>query len=124
MLGLTPTARPPFVGRERELTALWDRLILTSQGHGGVAFVAGEPGVGKTRLVMEVAARARAESWLVLVGRAYDSDGMPPYLPWVAECWSTRLNPRLTGQSGLTEPEDDVLRLIAAELALNERSIE
>ncbi len=82
MLELTPTVRRPFMGRERELTALWARLALAGQGHGGVVLVAGEPGVGKTRLVMELADRARAEGWLVLVGRAYDSDGMPPFLPW------------------------------------------
>ena len=80
MLGLTPTVRPPFVGRERELAALWARLALAGQGHGGVVLAAGDPGVGKTRLVMELADRARAEGWLVLVGRAYDADGMPPYL--------------------------------------------
>jgi DNA-binding CsgD family transcriptional regulator/tetratricopeptide (TPR) repeat protein len=82
MLELTPAVRPPFVGREPELAALWARLALAGQGHGGVALVAGEPGVGKTRLVMELADRARAEGWLVLVGRAYDSDGLPPYVPW------------------------------------------
>ncbi|HUG14780.1 MAG TPA: AAA family ATPase [Thermomicrobiales bacterium] len=83
MLGPMLAAHPPFVGRERELAALWERLALARQGHGGVAFVAGEPGIGKTRLVLELAARARVETWLVMVGRAYDSDGMPPYLPWV-----------------------------------------
>jgi DNA-binding CsgD family transcriptional regulator len=79
---LTPTLRPPFVGREQELAAVWARLALTGQGHGGVILVAGEPGVGKTRLVMELADRARAAGWLVLVGRTGDSDGVPPYLPW------------------------------------------
>jgi DNA-binding CsgD family transcriptional regulator/tetratricopeptide (TPR) repeat protein len=82
MLGRTPTNRPPFVGREQEMAALQAHLALAGQGHGSVVLVAGEPGVGKTRLVMELADRARAEGWLVLVGRAYDSDGMPPYLPW------------------------------------------
>jgi predicted ATPase len=57
-------------------------LALAGQGHGGAVLVAGEPGVGKTRLVMELADRARAEGWLALVGRAYDSDSMPPYLLW------------------------------------------
>jgi DNA-binding CsgD family transcriptional regulator/RecA/RadA recombinase len=79
---LMPTVRPPFVGRDRELAALGARLVLAGEGHGGVTLVAGEPGAGKTRLVMELVARAQTEDWLVLVGRAYDSDGMPPYLPW------------------------------------------
>ncbi|MBW3634486.1 MAG: ATP-binding protein, partial [Chloroflexi bacterium] len=69
MLELTPTVRPPFVGRERELAALGTRLALAGRGHGGVALLAGEPGVGKSWLVMELADRARAEGWHVLVGR-------------------------------------------------------
>lgn len=82
MLELTALARPPFVGRERELEVLSARLALAGQGHGHTVLVAGEPGVGKTRLVTEVANRARADGWITLIGRAYDSDGMPPYLPW------------------------------------------
>jgi DNA-binding CsgD family transcriptional regulator len=82
MLGLTPAHWPPFIGREQERAAIFARLALARNGHGGVVLVAGEPGVGKTRLTMELAHHARDENWLVLIGRAYDSDGMPPYLPW------------------------------------------
>lgn len=82
MLELTPSVRPAFVGRERELAAFAARLARAGAGHGGGVLVSGEPGVGKTRLVTELADRARAEGWLVLVGRAHDADGMPPYLPW------------------------------------------
>jgi predicted ATPase len=82
MLDSTPSNRSPLVGRERELESLWARLTLAGQGQGGVMFVAGEPGIGKTRLIMELADRAQDEGWLILCGRAYDSDGMPPYVPW------------------------------------------
>ncbi|MBI5946983.1 MAG: AAA family ATPase [Chloroflexi bacterium] len=75
-------ARTPFVGRERELAALEAMLDETARGSGRVALVGGEPGIGKTRLLVEVAERAAANGWRVLVGRAYDSEGMPPYIPF------------------------------------------
>lgn len=74
--------RGPFVGRERELAALETMLGETAARGGHMALVSGEPGIGKTRLVAEAATRAEAGGWLVLAGRAYESEGMPPYLPF------------------------------------------
>src|SRR5207244_6402000 len=74
-------SRTPFVGRRHELSLLTERLGSASEGRGCLVLVAGEPGIGKTRLVFELAQRARSEGWHVLSGRAYDSDGMPPYFP-------------------------------------------
>src|SRR2546427_11259445 len=76
-------SRAPFVGRERELNALLERMATAERGEGGVVLISGEPGVGKSRLLAEIASRARAEGWRVLGGRAYDVEGMPPYLPFV-----------------------------------------
>ena len=45
-LGFT-TAR--FVGREREMDALRTRLEAACRGHGSVALLVGDPGIGKTR---------------------------------------------------------------------------
>lgn len=73
----------PFVGRERELNALVQRVATAELGQGGVVLISGDPGVGKSRLVAEIATRARTKGWHVLVGRAYDIEGMPPYLPFV-----------------------------------------
>jgi predicted ATPase len=73
----------PLVGRERELRTL-ERLLKEARGgRSGVVVVAGEPGIGKTRLLLEFAQRARAEDWHVLLSQAYDSEGMPPYLPFI-----------------------------------------
>jgi ATP/maltotriose-dependent transcriptional regulator MalT len=69
-----------FVGRERELDLLCSRLEAAGRGEGGVVLVSGEPGIGKSRLLLEIEARAQAAGWLVLSGRAYDTEGMPPYL--------------------------------------------
>ena len=54
-------------------------------GHGGTVLVAGDAGIGKTRLVAELGARARAAGAQMLVGRCIDLIGAEvPYLP-VAE---------------------------------------
>jgi predicted ATPase len=78
----TFTVRPPFVGRERELARLQTYVEAARQGHGSVVLVGGEPGIGKTRLLLEVAERARGAGLQVLAGRAQEPDGMPPYLPF------------------------------------------
>jgi predicted ATPase/DNA-binding CsgD family transcriptional regulator len=77
------TGRSPFVGRERELAALSERLVEAGRGEGGVVFISGEPGIGKSRLLLETQACAQAAGWLVLSGRAYESEGMPAYLPFI-----------------------------------------
>ncbi len=66
-----------LVGRERECALLDDLL---AAGTGQVVLVAGEPGVGKTRLAEEASARAKAQGPAVAWGRA--SEGSPPYWPW------------------------------------------
>src|SRR4029453_131873 len=42
---------PPMEGRDDELATLADRWARARAGHGGVALVAGEPGIGKSRLI-------------------------------------------------------------------------
>ncbi len=78
-----PASRMPFVGRERELHALSTQLALAAGGIGRLVLVAGEPGIGKTRLLGEFAAATSARGWLVLAGRAYEGEGLPPYLPFM-----------------------------------------
>jgi hypothetical protein len=45
--------------------------------------VAGEPGIGKTRLAEELAERAHRDGWLTLWGRCYEGEWSPPYAPFV-----------------------------------------
>lgn len=71
-----------FVGREREfgeLTRLWEAA---SAGQLCVAFVAGEPGVGKTRLAGEIAAQLHSRGARVLAGSCGEDLGVP-YQPFV-----------------------------------------
>ncbi len=73
----------PLVGRDSELTELLDGLEEARQGRGGVWFVTGEPGIGKTRLMEEVAERATSRGAAVYWGRCWEAGGAPAYWPWV-----------------------------------------
>jgi predicted ATPase len=79
--------RIPFVGRQDELATFLHCLDAAIDRQGRLILVAGEAGVGKTRLLAEFAQCAQTEGWRTLVGHAYDSEGLPPYL-----CFSEALN--------------------------------
>ncbi len=54
-------ATGPIVGRERELAFLYDSWQRATQGNGHVVLVAGEAGMGKSRLLEALAERVREE---------------------------------------------------------------
>jgi DNA-binding SARP family transcriptional activator len=62
-------SRGSFVGRKAELAELLHGLEDALAGRGRLLLLAGEPGIGKTRLTEELAARARSRGARVLVGR-------------------------------------------------------
>lgn len=72
-----------FVGRTREFDGLRARLDEAHFGKGGIVMIAGEAGIGKTRIAHEFAAHARSYEIPVLWGRCYEGDWAPPYAPWV-----------------------------------------
>ncbi len=76
-------ARPPLVGRLHESDALWTRFEIAKTGQTGIVLVAGEPGIGKTRLLDTFAARATSAGTRALRGGASEAAGMPPYLPFL-----------------------------------------
>jgi class 3 adenylate cyclase len=71
-----------FVGRDGELDRLNQLWKEAAAGERRVAFLAGEPGVGKTRLAADLARRAHGEGATVLAGRC-DEDLGVPYQPFV-----------------------------------------
>ncbi len=73
----------PLVGRGSELSLLVARLEEVATGRGGVALLAGEPGIGKTRLARASATEAERNGALVLWGRCFDGDWAPPFAPWI-----------------------------------------
>lgn len=79
----TVSPKPPLIGRQREVALLWDQFEAAARGRANVVFVTGEPGIGKTRLLDEIAARAERTGAAVLRGSASEAAGMPPYLPFL-----------------------------------------
>jgi len=75
-------AGTPFVGRANELARLERSLDRAQAGEGAVLFVTGEAGIGKTRLVAELAGQARARGARVLSGRCFEGEGARAYGPF------------------------------------------
>ncbi len=73
----------PMVGRQRELKLALDHYEAARDGHASVVLVAGEPGIGKTRLLDEIATRALQDGAVVLRGDASEAEGMSPYQPFL-----------------------------------------
>ncbi len=73
-----------FVGRTGELTDLEAALREAADGRPSLAFLAGESGVGKSRLLSELERRGREEGATVLTGDAVElGEGELPYAPLV-----------------------------------------
>jgi DNA-binding SARP family transcriptional activator len=76
--------RLAFVGRTADLAVLQSAWSATLDGKGGRAvLVTGEPGIGKTRLVAELASGIAAHGGRVLRGRAFEAEMVRPYGPWL-----------------------------------------
>ena len=73
----------PFVGRDREWALLADLLRRAMDGQGRIVLVSGEPGIGKTRLLEELAGLATARGAHVLVGQCYELEQNAAYAPIV-----------------------------------------
>jgi hypothetical protein len=79
-----PLVRPPFAGREPQVTQLLRLLTAAAEGHPQLAVVRGPAGIGKTRLIEEVGAGAEARGARVAIGRAWVDGHAPPLWPWRA----------------------------------------
>ncbi|MFN8515706.1 MAG: AAA family ATPase [Chloroflexia bacterium] len=72
---------PVLVGRAPPVAALERLLERTCVGQGTTALLAGEAGIGKSRLVAEMKERARQRGMLVLEGHCFEADRILPYAP-------------------------------------------
>jgi len=88
--GSTPIPLPPalaeatqlsFVGRGAERQKLSELWRTAQAGERRAALIAGEPGIGKTRLAAELASAAADAGAIVLFGRS-DEDLSAPFQPW------------------------------------------
>jgi DNA-binding CsgD family transcriptional regulator len=73
---------PVLIGRGAELHALSAALDRAREEAGGVLILAGDAGVGKSRLAREVASAAEARGFSVLTGRATESIVPVPFRPF------------------------------------------
>ncbi len=80
---MTVSSFQAIVGRQRERALLDDALRDALAGQTRVVAVAGEPGIGKTRLLVHIAERAERQGAVVLRGPSSGLAGMPPYLPFL-----------------------------------------
>lgn len=70
-----------LIGREHELKIMQDCWQEACRGHGQLAFITGELGVGKTRLARWAALQSHAP--VLLMGNCQDKEGSPPYHPFI-----------------------------------------
>jgi len=72
-----------FVGRAAELAALEAALLDAEAGRGRLVMLAGEAGIGKSRLADELASEAKRRGVQIAWGRCWEAGGAPAYWPWV-----------------------------------------
>ena len=77
----TPILCPILVGREPYLDLLRQRLNEACSGHGQTFLLAGEAGIGKSRLVAEAKAWAQQNNLMLLQGNCFEPDRVLPYGP-------------------------------------------
>ena len=113
--GTTGQGRGDFVGREPERELLDGLVGRALGGAGQVVLVAGEPGVGKSRLAAEAAAGAQRLGVRCCWGLATEEEGSPPY-------WPFRQVVRELSRGGSPGPAADLanLALVAPELVAPE----
>jgi predicted ATPase len=79
------TKETQLIDRAEEMKLLKKAADTAVGGEGGVVFLYGEAGIGKTRLTRELGAYARWRGMQVLYGRCpalFRMDGVPPYILW------------------------------------------
>ncbi len=78
---------PVLVGREAALDTARAVVDAARGGAGGVLLVAGEAGIGKSRLLREIAREARDRGFVLLKGACFEADRAAPYAPLLDLVW-------------------------------------
>jgi DNA-binding NarL/FixJ family response regulator/tetratricopeptide (TPR) repeat protein len=98
-LALTPTEPilcPTLVGREAALEAL-ERVADQARHLGQTALIAGEAGIGKSRLLSEIRLRAERSGFEIFQGSCFEPDASVPYAP-VVDALRARFAVRSAGE--------------------------
>ncbi len=106
-IGLLVDDEFPFVGRDEELAALEAAWTAARMASRTAVVITGEPGVGKTRLVVEMAARVVDDGGVVLAGRCQQGSTAPlrPFQQVVADYATTVTAAEAVDDAGPFVPE-------------------
>jgi DNA-binding CsgD family transcriptional regulator/tetratricopeptide (TPR) repeat protein len=104
----------PLVGRATELASLAERLRRALAGDGALVLIAGEAGIGKSRLAREVLVHATRVGAYALEGTCYPNGSSIPYGPFLA---ALRMALRSGAPLSLDAVWLEVLRPLLPELA-------
>jgi class 3 adenylate cyclase/tetratricopeptide (TPR) repeat protein len=80
-VGALAAVQTPMLGRLDELTRLERLRRVAAGGRGQIALLLGEPGVGKSRLLLTCLRAAADDDWLTLDGACLSYGTPTPYLP-------------------------------------------
>jgi DNA-binding SARP family transcriptional activator/tetratricopeptide (TPR) repeat protein len=107
-----PGTPSTLVGREQEMALLEERWQAATAGPPGMVVVVGEPGVGKSRLVEELAAIVRSSGALVATARCFGAPGRVPLAPVTAwlrsralKSWLAALPPHWQAEAARLVPD-------------------
>lgn len=112
---LPPAAPVGLIGREHPASVLRSEIARVAHSHGGLIFVTGEAGIGKTTLVTGAVDDARRQGALVLNGSCWDSSSAPGYWPWVQVVRGLRRALPAGDWAAVTEAAGEVLRVLLGE---------
>jgi DNA-binding SARP family transcriptional activator len=109
---------PPLVGRQEQRAEMMDAVELAIAGAGGMLLVAGEAGMGKSRLLREVAAGAEWRGAQVSWGRGREDAQALPFGA-LRDALATAITPARARQLAQTMPSYtlSILALLLPELA-------
>jgi DNA-binding CsgD family transcriptional regulator len=116
-----PVLCKPFVGRLQELAYLRERRLEAASSHGGLVVVAGEAGVGKSRLISEFCSSLAYSRWKIGYGACLEF-GSRPYGPILEVFARIDASPFELGAASTKQEQVDAivdrLATIAAKTAL------
>lgn len=80
---MATAGEPLLLGRDAVSARLSERLARAARGTGGLVWVSGEAGIGKTRILDEARRIAGGLGFRVLHGAGWEDPGTPPFWLWV-----------------------------------------
>jgi DNA-binding CsgD family transcriptional regulator/tetratricopeptide (TPR) repeat protein len=128
MIGPTMPARlssPVLIGRVPEMATLRHALARAGEGEPVVILVGGEAGIGKTRLVLELADQARTQGGVVLEGNCVNlgSDEGLPFAPVAEALRGLVRDGERSALAGLIDPATQELARLVPELLADGREL-